>query len=442
MNSSAASSTVRAIGPTWASVVVADTGHTGMRPNCPLMAASPVRQPGNAHRAAAVGAERERRDAGGDRGRGAGARSARRLVQIPRIAGDAGERLSPTPLQPNSLVVVLPIRIAPAVFARSTEGASAAATLSAMQREPNAKRSPPTAIRSLAENGTPCSGPSGSPRITASSAAFAAASAFSGIRRKKALSEACVASRLVQRPPRHLDRRDLAARNPAAQLASRSLHRRLADMECLASRTVRPNHSTRGSRRAERDQGAQHHRHEDVARRARAGVRARDRQQAVVLVRAVGADRQDGGRRRAHDVAIVTDQGHDELTRKASSCPASAPTSRKSAMALAVQKGAPKPDISSAEKFKAAMLAAKSLGMSNPVGGGQSGANLVKIFDKLGIAEAMKAKCRLRPRRSGRADRQFPGPQGGRDRHPAIARADGGARHRHRRPAAAGHPDR
>ena len=39
------------------------------------------------------------------------------------------------------------------------------------------------------------------------------------------------------------------------------------------------------------------------------------------------------------------------------------------------------------------MLAAKSLGMSNPVGGGQSGANLIRIFEKLGIAEAMKAKC-------------------------------------------------
>ena len=51
-----------------------------------------------------------------------------------------------------------------------------------------------------------------------------------------------------------------------------------------------------------------------------------------------------------------------------------------SAMALAVQKGAAKPDISSAEKFKAALLAAKSLGMSNPVGGGQSGANLVEDF--------------------------------------------------------------
>ncbi len=30
--------------------------------------------------------------------------------------------------------------------------------------------------------------------------------------------------------------------------------------------------------------------------------------------------------------------------------------------------------------------------MSNPVGAGQSGANLIKIFEKLGIAEAMKAK--------------------------------------------------
>jgi molybdate transport system substrate-binding protein len=43
------------------------------------------------------------------------------------------------------------------------------------------------------------------------------------------------------------------------------------------------------------------------------------------------------------------------------------------------------------------MLAAKSLGMSNPVGGGQSGANLIKIFEKLGIAEAMKNKLTFGP---------------------------------------------
>ena len=94
-----------------------------------------------------------------------------------------------------------------------------------------------------------------------------------------------------------------------------------------------------------------------------------------------------------HDVAIVTDQGHDDLTRQGKLVPGIRADIARSAMALAVQKGAPKPDISSAENFKAALLAAKSLGMSNPVGGGQSGANLMKIFDSLGIADAMKDKC-------------------------------------------------
>jgi molybdate transport system substrate-binding protein len=95
----------------------------------------------------------------------------------------------------------------------------------------------------------------------------------------------------------------------------------------------------------------------------------------------------------AHDVAIVTDQGHDDLTRQGRLMPGIRADIAKSAMALAVQRGATKPDISSAEKFKAALMAAKSLGMSNPVGGGQSGANLAKIFDRLGITEAMKAKA-------------------------------------------------
>jgi molybdate transport system substrate-binding protein len=98
-----------------------------------------------------------------------------------------------------------------------------------------------------------------------------------------------------------------------------------------------------------------------------------------------------------HDVAIVTDQGHEALTAQGRFVPGLRADVARSAMGMAVQKGANKPDISSAEKFKAAMLAAKSLGMSNPVGGGQSGANLIKIFDKLGIAEAMKNKLTFGP---------------------------------------------
>ena len=136
------------------------------------------------------------------------------------------------------------------------------------------------------------------------------------------------------------------------------------------------------------------------------------------------------------DVAIVTDQGLKDLTQQGKLVPGSGADIARSAMALAVQKGAAKPDISSGAKFKAALLAAKSLGMSNPVGGGQSGANLVEDFRQARHHRGDENKVGLRPGRSGRADRQFPRPQGGRDRHPAIARADGGARHRHCRTAA------
>ncbi len=69
----------------------------------------------------------------------------------------------------------------------------------------------------------------------------------------------------------------------------------------------------------------------------------------------------------------------------------------KSAMGLAVQKGASKPDISSVEGFKQTMLAAKSLGMSNPVGGGVSGAILIAAFERLGIMDAMKGKLTFGP---------------------------------------------
>jgi molybdate transport system substrate-binding protein len=99
----------------------------------------------------------------------------------------------------------------------------------------------------------------------------------------------------------------------------------------------------------------------------------------------------------AHDVAIVTDHGHEDLTKQGRLVPGVRADIAKSAMALAVQKGAARPDISSGAKLKEVLLAAKSLGMSNPVGGGQSGANMVKIFDKLGISEAMKAKALYGP---------------------------------------------
>jgi molybdate transport system substrate-binding protein len=94
----------------------------------------------------------------------------------------------------------------------------------------------------------------------------------------------------------------------------------------------------------------------------------------------------------ANDVAIVTDKAVDDLIKQGRIVLGTRADIAHSAMALAVQKGAPKPDISTPEKFKQTMLAAQSLGMSNPVGGGVSGGILIGIFEQLGIAEQMKPK--------------------------------------------------
>ena len=60
----------------------------------------------------------------------------------------------------------------------------------------------------------------------------------------------------------------------------------------------------------------------------------------------------------------------------------------RSTTALAVRAGAPRPDISSPEKLKNALLAAGSVSYS----AGASGIHFVKVLERLGIAEAIAAK--------------------------------------------------
>jgi molybdate transport system substrate-binding protein len=71
----------------------------------------------------------------------------------------------------------------------------------------------------------------------------------------------------------------------------------------------------------------------------------------------------------------------------------------RSAYGLAVRKGAPKPDIGTAEAFKRTLLAASSVGYARD---GGSGAYFVRLLDRLGIAEEMKP--RLRPGANPQAD--------------------------------------
>ena len=60
-----------------------------------------------------------------------------------------------------------------------------------------------------------------------------------------------------------------------------------------------------------------------------------------------------------------------------------------------VMKGAPKPDISSEAAFKAALLSAKSIAVTDPASGGGSGVYFGKLFDQMGLTQTLKPKLKL-----------------------------------------------
>ena len=94
----------------------------------------------------------------------------------------------------------------------------------------------------------------------------------------------------------------------------------------------------------------------------------------------------------AFDVAIVTRPVIDELAAQGKIVAASCIDIGRSGLGLAVRAGAPKPDITTVEAFKRALLAAKSVVRSKD---GASGQYFATLLDRLGIAEAMRGKIRL-----------------------------------------------
>ena len=62
---------------------------------------------------------------------------------------------------------------------------------------------------------------------------------------------------------------------------------------------------------------------------------------------------------------------------------------------IAVKEGAPVPDISTTQKFRQAVLDAKSLVYSDPGSGAASGVAFARLLEKLGIAEQVKSKTTL-----------------------------------------------
>lgn len=62
---------------------------------------------------------------------------------------------------------------------------------------------------------------------------------------------------------------------------------------------------------------------------------------------------------------------------------------------IAVRKGAPRPDVSSAEALKRALIAAKTVGYAAPSGGSITAAHIMGVFERLGIAAEVAPKARL-----------------------------------------------
>jgi molybdate transport system substrate-binding protein len=99
----------------------------------------------------------------------------------------------------------------------------------------------------------------------------------------------------------------------------------------------------------------------------------------------------------AADVAIVSAQQIGELQKEGKIVASSRADVAKVGFSLLVRKGAKKPDISSVDALKRALMAAKSFSYNDPAAGGPSGAYAANLIDRLGIAAAMKPKVKLLP---------------------------------------------
>jgi molybdate transport system substrate-binding protein len=88
----------------------------------------------------------------------------------------------------------------------------------------------------------------------------------------------------------------------------------------------------------------------------------------------------------AYDVVILAAEGLDDLIRQGLVVPASRVDLARSGIGVAVRAGAARPDLSTTDTFKRALVQAKSIAYSTSA----SGVYLIGLFQRLGIADRMK----------------------------------------------------
>jgi|SRR5450830_1031861 molybdate transport system substrate-binding protein len=98
----------------------------------------------------------------------------------------------------------------------------------------------------------------------------------------------------------------------------------------------------------------------------------------------------------AFDVAVITPGVVDDLIAKGKIAAASRINLASVGVGVVVKEGAPKPDVSTVDAFKRALLAAKSVAYIDPASGGSSGIYIDKLLERLGIADQIRPKATLK----------------------------------------------
>jgi molybdate transport system substrate-binding protein len=94
------------------------------------------------------------------------------------------------------------------------------------------------------------------------------------------------------------------------------------------------------------------------------------------------------------DVIVIDSGALDDLIRQGKVLPDPTAIAR-TGIGICVRKGAPRPDVSTPEALKRALLAAKSIAHTAPAGGGITAAHIMKLFERLGIAAEITPKVKL-----------------------------------------------
>jgi molybdate transport system substrate-binding protein len=95
------------------------------------------------------------------------------------------------------------------------------------------------------------------------------------------------------------------------------------------------------------------------------------------------------------DVAILPRIVLDQVAADGSVIPGTIIDMSQSSIGIGVRKDGPKPDISTAEKFKSVLLAAKGIVVTDPASGGVAGVHVAEVFRRLAIMDQLTPKLRL-----------------------------------------------